>query len=184
MAISIQNILASTYFYAILVLFLTMYGPRLAPALPSQIKQLFDSQAFRALVMFLVIYLANRDLGLTMSLTIVIIFMVVMNILGTSSIMENFSAENFTAYERPTFADNGIGGPSPIDCKTYDMKQAEFLGAPYYPLNARNNLFDGEPKYSPELSYTIEPSTVVNNMVASSQSQQMSDVLRQNGSVF
>jgi len=166
MAFSIGDIFASTYFYGILVLFLTMYGPRLAPGLPPIVSNLFNSQVFRALVMFLVIYSANREIGLVMSLTIVIIFMVMMNTLQTQGLLETFSTENFVSYEAPN-----NWGPSPIDCKTYDMKQADFLGAPFYPLNPRNNLIQGEPKYSPELSYTIEPSTITNNVISGIQSQ-------------
>jgi len=151
MALNLQDIFASTYFFAILVVFVTMYGPRLSPKLPDPIRRLFNSHAFRALVMFLVIYSSNRQLGLVMSLTIVIVFMVLMNILQTSTLLESFQQENFEV--SPYNIDVQVGGPSPISCGTYDMKQADFLGTPFYPLNDRNNL-GGTPMYSPDINYT------------------------------
>ena len=150
MALNLQDILASTYFFAILVIFVTMYGPRLSPKLPDSIKKLFNSHVFRALVMFLVIYSSNRQLGLVMSLTIVVVFMVLMNIVQTKNLLESFQQENFEV--QPLGFDANVGGPSPINCRTYDMKQAEFLGNPFYPLNDRNNL-GGEPMYEPVLDY-------------------------------
>ena len=147
---ALQDLLTSTYFFAVLVLFLTMYGPRLSPRLPNSIRQLFNSQAFRALVMFLVIFSSNRELGLVMSLTIVIVFMVIMNILQTSHLLEKFSQENFDA--TPFEPENNYG-PSPISCSTYDMQQADFVGQPFYPMSDRNNLLSGEPYYEPVMDY-------------------------------
>jgi len=145
MAFNLENIVGSTYFFAILVLFLIFYGPRLSPQLPNGIRNLFHSQAFRTIVMFLVIFNSNRELGLVMSLVIVIIFMVVMNILQTGSLFENYKKEHFSG---------STPGPSPLSCSTYDMAQAEFVGQPFYPLNDRNNLLSEPPFYSPVLDYS------------------------------
>lgn len=150
MALNLQDIFASTYFFGILVLFLVLYGPRLSPRLPESIRSLFNSQVFRALVIFLVIYSSNRQLGLVMSLTIVIIFMVLLNIIQTKNLLESFQQENF---EVQPWSDPNVGAPSPISCSTYDMAQANFVGAPFYPLNDRNNL-GGEPLYNPQLDYS------------------------------
>ena len=145
MEINIENIVGSTYFFSILVLFLIFYGPRLSPKLPDSIRNLFNSQAFRSLVMFLVIFSSNKQLGLVMSLVIVIIFMVVMNLLQTGNLFENLKKEHFNS---------SSWGPSPISCSTYDMAQAEFVGQPFYPLTDRNNLLSEPPFYSPVLDYS------------------------------
>ena len=145
MALNLEDIVGSTYFFGILVLFLVMYGPRLSPKLPDSIRSLFNSQAFRALVMFLVIFNSNRELGMVMSLVIVIIFMVVMNMLQTSNLIQTVKNEHFTSSN---------WGPSPISCSTYDMAQANFLGQAFYPLNDRNNLLNEPPYYSPTINYT------------------------------
>jgi hypothetical protein len=145
MAFNLENIVGSTYFFAILVLFSVLYGPRLSPKLPNSIKNLFNSQAFRALIMFLVIFSSNRQLGLVMSLVIVIIFMVITNVLQTGNLFENLKKEHFSG---------SSWGPSPISCSTYDMEQANFVGQAFYPLNDRNNLLSEPPYYSPVLDYT------------------------------
>ena len=145
MDLNLENIVGSTYFFGILVLFLIFYGPRLSPKLPDRIRNLFNSQAFRSLVMFLIIFSSNRQLGLVMSLVIVIIFMVVMNILQTGQLFENLKKEHFSG---------SSWGPSPISCSTYDMAQAEFVGQPFYPLTDRNNLLSEPPFYSPVLDYS------------------------------
>ncbi len=162
MAFNLEDILGSTYFFAILVLFLIFYGPRLSPKLPDGVRNLFNSQAFRALVMFLVIFNSNRELGLVMSLVIVVIFMVVMNILQTRNLFENFRKEHFTG---------SSWGPSPISCSTYDMQQANFVGQAFYPLNDRNNLLDEPPYYSPVIDYNDITQDTNNAAVAVEQSE-------------
>ena len=148
MALKLEDIVGSTYFFGILVLFSVMYGPRLSPKLPDSIRNLFNSQAFRALVMFLVIFNSNRELGMVMSLVIVIIFMVVMNMLQTSNLLETVKNEHFTS---------STWGPSPIDCSTYDMEQAKFLGQAFYPLSERVNTLN-EPIYN---SQTIDYGNII-----------------------
>ena len=148
MALNLEDIVGSTYFFGILVLFLVLYGPRLSPKLPESIRNLFNSQAFRALVMFLVIFNSNRELGMVMSLVIVIIFMVVMNILQTSNLLETVKNEHFTS---------STWGPSPLNCSTYDMEQAKFLGQAFYPLSERVNTLD-EPIYN---SQTVDYSNIL-----------------------
>jgi hypothetical protein len=148
MALNLEDMVGSTYFFGILVLFLVMYGPRLSPKLPESIRNLFNSQAFRALVMFLVIFNSNRELGMVMSLVIVIIFMVIMNILQTSNLLETVKNEHFTS---------STWGPSPLDCATYDMEQAKFLGQAFYPLSERVNTLN-EPIYN---SQTINYDNII-----------------------
>ena len=147
----LSEIVGSTYFFGILVLFSIIYGPRLSPKLPDSIRNLFSSQAFRALVMFLVLFNSDRSLGLVMSLTIVIIFMVMLNIIQTGNLLETFRQENFTQ-EHFTSSEYG---PPVASCSSYDINQSNFVGSPTYPMMDNNNLKGGnnEPLYEPNISY-------------------------------
>ena len=108
-------LLENTYLFAVLSIFLGVYGPRLHIRLPSGIRNLFSNVFFRAFVIFMVVYMADRDMGA--SLTIVIIFMVMMNVLNTVHIFES-TAEAFTNY-----------GPAVASCENYVKEDA-------YPLHA------------------------------------------------
>ena len=164
---TLENILGSTYFFGILVLFVVIYGPRLSPTLPEGVRNLFNSQAFRALVVFFILYNSNRQLGMVMSIVIAIIFIVIINLLQTNNIVENVKKEHF---------EGSSWGPSPISCSTYDMAQAEFLGAPFYPLTDRNNLLSEPPYYSPQLDYSTIVQQDANNGAAAVLNMKEKDV--------
>ena len=76
---------SNPYLYGIIIIALTMYGPRLSPGLPAPIKKIFNSPIFRILVLTLVIYLTNKDLS--MALIISIGFVLVVSL---SSSLETF----------------------------------------------------------------------------------------------
>ncbi len=154
---TLENILGSTYFFGILALFVVIYGPRLSPTLPEGVRNLFNSQAFRALVVFFILYNSNRELGIVMAIVLTVIFVVIINLLQTNNIVENVRSEHF---------EGSSWGPSPISCSTYDMAQAEFLGAPFYPLTDRNNLLSGPPYYSPQMDYSTILQQDANNGAA------------------
>ena len=63
--LNLNNLFKNTFFFGLLVIFLTVYGPRLSPKLPSSLEKLFDNPAFRSVVIFLIIYLANKDFQLS-----------------------------------------------------------------------------------------------------------------------
>lgn len=69
--------------------FLAMYGPRLSPKLPQQIRDLFNMPIFRGVVICMILFLANRNLRLSLLMTVV--FLVVMNQVQYMNTMENFS---------------------------------------------------------------------------------------------
>ena len=52
----------NSYLFALLTLFLTMYGPRLQPKLPSTLRNLFDNVAFRLIVLFLIFTLLKFNI--------------------------------------------------------------------------------------------------------------------------
>ncbi len=78
----------NSYVFGLLVLFATMYGPRLSPKLPEPIQNLFEHTWFRGAIMFLAIYMAQHDLKT--SLIVTIVFMVLMNIIQNSNLFETF----------------------------------------------------------------------------------------------
>ena len=82
---------SNPYLYGIIILALTMYGPRLSPALPSPIKKIFNSPIFRILVLTLVIYLTNKDLS--MALIISIGFVLVVSLSSSLETFEYFDNE-------------------------------------------------------------------------------------------
>ena len=73
------------YLYGVIIIALTMYGPRLSPNLPVSVKNLFNSAIFRILVLTLVIYLTSKDLS--MALIVAIGFVLVISL---SSSLETF----------------------------------------------------------------------------------------------
>lgn len=78
----------NSYLFGALALFVTVYGPRLSPKLPQPIQNLFENAFFRASVMFLAIYVAQRDI--MVSLVVTIVFMVLMNVVQTTNVFETF----------------------------------------------------------------------------------------------
>ncbi len=74
--------------FAILAIFLTMYGPKFAPKLPRSITDVFGSPWFRTCTMFLILYYSNKNIAA--SLLITIIFFVTSIILNKYFILEHF----------------------------------------------------------------------------------------------
>ena len=74
--------------FALLAIFLTMYGPKLAPKLPNNFREIFNSPWFRACTMFLILYYSNKNIAA--SLLITIIFFVTSIIINKYFILEQF----------------------------------------------------------------------------------------------
>lgn len=151
---SVGNFVTSTYFVGLLSIFVTVYGPRLSPKLPDGIRNLFHSHVFRALVMFLVLISCDNNMGVVMAISIVVIFMVLMNAVQTYNLLESFGQENFAGSRH---------GRPVADLDNYDMEQGKYAGTAWYPLSERNNHLDGEPLYEPNLSYKISKNGNSNN---------------------
>jgi hypothetical protein len=94
-----KNLLQNSYIFGLLALFLTMYGPRLHIGLPKSVRSLFSNSLFRALVLFIVVYMAHHDI--TMALTITIIFVVVMYGVQMTNILEGMYEEHYENYGKP-----------------------------------------------------------------------------------
>lgn len=112
-----KNLIENTYIFAILSVFLAMYGPRLHIALPRSIRSLFSNSFFRALVLFLVVYMSQHDM--MMALTITIIFVVVMYGVQMTNLLEGMYVENFQSYGKPV-----------ADCSNYSKDES---AQPVYP---------------------------------------------------
>ncbi len=120
----IENI----YLFSVLSLFLVVYGPRLHPRLPTTLRSLYDSAVFRALILFLIAYLAHRDFAA--SLTIAIVFTVTMNILHSTNVLESIATKlHMEGFE------SVVNGPAVANCSTYKPEDREKLGNSFYPLN-------------------------------------------------
>ena len=107
---SLTKVLANPYVYGLVVVLLAMYGPRLAPKLPTQVRKLFDSVYFRGAVMALVVYLTAKNLQL--ALIVAVGFILVLHIFNSLEIKERFAqtiGERFDDHE-------GECDPATEDC--------------------------------------------------------------------
>lgn len=121
----------STVLFGVLSLFLALYGPRLQPKLPGVVRKLFDHAIFRAVILFLVIYLAGKNMGA--SLTVTIIFLVVMGIIQQTKMLDDVN--EFFVNEQ--FSQNG----SPVsNCENY-KNDSNNLGGPVYKIHSGDSKF-------------------------------------------
>ena len=99
----LKEILKNPLIYGVLAIFLTMYGPRLSPKPPKFVSSLFNSGIFRFFVMVLVIFLGSEYLRLALAISIV--FLILMSIVNTDNIKEDFTNQvknyiaNYNLYE-------------------------------------------------------------------------------------
>ena len=82
-----KNVFQNSFIFVLLLVFLTLYSSKLGPQLSPNIKNLFNNSFFRGLVIFLILYLSNRNIAL--SLMITIIFCVTMILVNRNNV-ENF----------------------------------------------------------------------------------------------
>lgn len=116
----------STWLFGVLSLFLALYGPRLQPKLPNAIRKLFSNSVFRGVILFLVVFLAGKNMGA--SLTITVIFLVVMGILQQTKMLSDVN--EFFVNER--FSQPG---PPVSNCENYD-NDSENLNGPTYKVHS------------------------------------------------
>ena len=117
-----EHLVQNSYLFAILSIFLGMYGPRLHPKLPESVKNLFNNPVFRATVLFLIAYLSSNNIQ--SSITIAIIFLVTMNLLHSSNVLDVLKKEGFQ-----------VNGPPVASCNTYNNESINLNGTAFYPLN-------------------------------------------------
>ena len=102
----------------------------------------------------MVLFVSNKNMVLSFLLTG--IFVIIMNMIREKNEQSSKKQENFvSSYGLPV-----------SNCNTYDKKQSEFLGMPFYPMNDRNNFVDESPYYRPSLDYeNIDMNTVMSDTV-------------------
>ena len=129
-----ENLVQNTYLFGVLSLFLIIYGPRLHPRLPDSLRNLFNNVLFRGVIIFLVVYLASINFELSLMITIV--FLVTMNILHSSNVLDTFRN-----YGPPLFQDEKYEnyGPPVANIDSYNQDLMKEINTLYYPLNSDNN---------------------------------------------
>lgn len=119
-------LLENTYLSSILVLFLSMYGPRLHINLPESLQRLFKSRIFNFVVIFLIAFTSFQNFKA--SLTMSIVFLVVMDIVNSSQFLKMIGAESFNDF-----------GPPVAKCSAYSNENIQNVKTPFYPLNGEDN---------------------------------------------
>ena len=111
--LNIKELLKSPILYGAIAIFLTMYGPRLQPKLPEPVRNLFNNNYFRFVVILLISYIASRNLQL--ALIVSIAFCLLTSYATSQEVQEKFIdqyregysnfdtiRENFTPQTMPT----------------------------------------------------------------------------------
>jgi hypothetical protein len=99
LSLSNKNFKASDIMRSGLYIFLILYSGLAKPNLPSSLKPLFNSNLFKILIFFLIVYLAQKENDIMMSLLVAIAFFITMTLLTESTITEKFK-EKFINYDR------------------------------------------------------------------------------------
>jgi ABC-type multidrug transport system fused ATPase/permease subunit len=137
-------LLENVYLFAVLSVFLVMYGPRLHMALPPSVRNLFNTMGFRAFILFLVAYISHRSFSA--AIVIAIVYVVTINMLhhietfeAIQEIKNKVAGETFTNY-----------GPAVATCSNYSNQQLEKTGSYWYPLHDSNDI---DASVDPSLGY-------------------------------
>ena len=85
---SLDKMLKNPIIYGLIAVVLTVYGPRLQPKLPPMVRNLFNNNVFRFLVILLITYLSSRSLEL--SLIVSIAFCLIISYTTSQEIKEQF----------------------------------------------------------------------------------------------
>jgi hypothetical protein len=85
----IEYPLTNPYIMAVLKVTLILYAAQLAPSPPEYIKNLFKNVYVKLLAIFLIVYLAEKDIQLAILIAVIYVFS--MNLLSGRGILESFS---------------------------------------------------------------------------------------------
>lgn len=159
----VKNDFETSVSFAIFILLLILIGPKATKVFYPSYENIFSTEAFKSLMIFMVLFVSNKNMVLSLLLTG--IFVIIMNMIREKNEQSTKKQENF---------ESSPGLPV-SDCKTYDNKQSDFLGMPFYPLNDRNNFVDESPYYKPSLDYdNIDMNTVMNDVVQNQNNNEQS----------
>jgi hypothetical protein len=157
---TIDKLFKSPIMYGLLAVSLGVYGPRLQPALPKPVIDLFNNDIFRLIIILTIAYLSSKDLQL--SLIVTIAFLLIISLAHSHDVEEKFMircTERFTSdidQSIQTFyggqPGNNQGYISPEKCKELckDVKPGdnlhEFCQKNTFPAANVEN-FDGTDKF-------------------------------------
>ena len=119
-------LIENTYLSSILVLFLTMYGPRLHINLPKSLQNLFNNKIFNFIIIFLIAFTSFKNFKA--SLTMTVVFLVFMDIVNSSQFFKMIGAESFNNF-----------GPPVAKCSNYSNLSIKNVNTPFYPLNGEDS---------------------------------------------
>lgn len=88
--------LSNPYIMAVLKVTLILYAAQIAPSPPDYIKDLFKNVYVKLLAIFLISYLAEKDIQLAILISVIYVFG--MNVLSGRGILESFS--NYAEYSK------------------------------------------------------------------------------------
>lgn len=155
--VNMESILSNPVTYGVVAIFLGMYGPRLHPRLPAVVKDLFNVPLFRFAVIALIIYMSNRDL--TMSLIITIAFLVVLSIANSQDMQEEFMdryREGYSSFDMiKEFYDNNETNDNQEGPEMYDPNTENYEKGPE-PFEGDESSEDSNNQQTPELFQNYE----------------------------
>jgi hypothetical protein len=149
-----KNDFETSVSFAIFILLMILIGPKAAKVFYPSYENVFSTEAFKSLMIFMVLFVSNKNMILSFLLTG--IFVIIMNMIREKNEQTSKKQEDFvSSYGLPV-----------SNCNTYDVKQSEFLGMPFYPMNDRNNFVEESPYYRPSLDYdNIDMNTIISNPI-------------------
>lgn len=75
------------YLYALLAIFIALYGPNLNPTIPKEIRQIIDNNVFRFLIILTIIYTTDKDISI--ALIIALAFLIIMSLSNAQDVKED-----------------------------------------------------------------------------------------------
>ena len=105
--IYVQNI----FLFLLLVIFFIVYGPKIIMGVPFSLKNLFNNKMFKILVVILIVTISTKNFQL--ALVFSIIFLITVNIVHSSEVMEDFNipVNNIEEYNKEKNKTNTIYYP-------------------------------------------------------------------------
>lgn len=85
----LSNILANPYIMAVLKISIVLYGAQIAPRAPTYLEDLFKNTFFKIALIFIIIYISEKDIQLAIVLAVV--YVLGMNVLSGRGVFESFS---------------------------------------------------------------------------------------------
>ena len=89
---NLKKIFGNQYISTIITIFLALYAALLGPELPSGLRKLFNNTIFRIIILFLIVYRANKDPRL--AIMIAVVFVLTLDFMTRMDAKEAFRSMN------------------------------------------------------------------------------------------